>query len=573
MATRGGPTRKVPGNPLGGVLRDLERRARSTTTGQGPQGPQGETGADGAIGPQGPTGPAGPPGADGTPGTTGADGATGATGPQGPDGDSAYQVAVDNGFVGTEAEWLDSLKGAQTYTVADWLAQTTAFVAHRGSGGEYPEMSALAFDASASVMKVNGCVPALEISANITADKTLIAIHDTTLDRTTTGTGSITAQSWANIRNHAKTDESDFLGAGWEPQSISTVRSLMDRYFGKAVLFVEPKSNPTIQPLQRLLTDYPQAWRSVWWKMPYDNPANTTMKALGYSVWGYVQTPDTTTDAQLNAVDANITMWGLPTDSSDAQIARFVARGKPVMCWEVHRRCEVARLSALGVKGMMCSQVAYVTRTTTANLTLQSMSTDDFASQVKSPGNFGRIGMSRVHQPLYTPAGEVYFPVPTQRSYMLGGLAKVATPSSYTIKFSMMWPVLPSPSTFHSGIAFCKPDDNYYWFNEVGGPPVGGYHLVMRGNGDMQIFRHDPGVQAGTPLGTVVTTTAPVAGAVMTFEIRVSASQIVAARTDTVTEFTTTTTSTTYRGPYFHLSTGSIVDAAQTPHWSAVTWV
>lgn len=31
---------------------------------------------------------------------------------QGPAGDSAYQVAVNNGFVGTEAEWLEALKGA-----------------------------------------------------------------------------------------------------------------------------------------------------------------------------------------------------------------------------------------------------------------------------------------------------------------------------------------------------------------------------------------------------------------------------------------------------------------------------
>lgn len=553
MAERGGPARSIPGNPLGGILRDLERRTRSTTSGVGPKGAQGDTG------PQGETGP---------PGTSGSDGADGAPGA---DGDSAYQVAVDNGFVGTEAEWLDSLKGAQTYQVSDWLAQTVAYTAHRGSGGEYPEMSALAFDAAASVMKVNGCVPALEISANVTSDKTLIAIHDTTLDRTTTGTGTIVNQSWANIRNHAKTDESDFLGTGWEAQPISTVRSLLDRYFGKAVIFIEPKSNHAIQPLQRLLTDYPQAWRSVVWKMPFDNPAHQTMRALGYETWGYAQTPDTTTDAQLNAADPYITMWGLPTDSSDAQVTRFVSRGKPVMCWEVHRRCEVTRLSALGVKGMMCSQVDYVTRTNTPNfLNLQAGPCDDFASQVKSPGNFGRVGMSRVHQPVLTSSGEAYFLTPTQRSYMLGRMAKVPAPATYTIQFSMMWPVLPSPATFHSGLAFCKPDDNYYWFNEVGGPVVGGYHLVMRGNGDMQIFRHDPGTQAGTPLGTVVTTTAPVAGATMKFEIRVSATQIVAARTDTVTEFTTTTTSTTYRGPYFHLSTGSIVDPAQTPHWSAV---
>ena len=31
-------------------------------------------------------------------------------GEKGPEGKSAYQVAVDNGFTGTEAEWLESLK-------------------------------------------------------------------------------------------------------------------------------------------------------------------------------------------------------------------------------------------------------------------------------------------------------------------------------------------------------------------------------------------------------------------------------------------------------------------------------
>lgn len=43
----------------------------------------------------------GPPGQDGSPGTPGAAGGT---------GDSAYEVAVKNGFTGTEAEWLASLE-------------------------------------------------------------------------------------------------------------------------------------------------------------------------------------------------------------------------------------------------------------------------------------------------------------------------------------------------------------------------------------------------------------------------------------------------------------------------------
>lgn len=55
--------------------------------------------------PQGEQGPVGDPGQDG------ADGLPGAVGPQGPPGDaglSAYQIAQNNGYVGTEQEWLET---------------------------------------------------------------------------------------------------------------------------------------------------------------------------------------------------------------------------------------------------------------------------------------------------------------------------------------------------------------------------------------------------------------------------------------------------------------------------------
>jgi microcystin-dependent protein len=57
----------------------------------------------------------GPKGDKGDKGDTGGDGADstvpGPVGPEGADGKSAYQIAVDKGFVGTEEQWLASLKG------------------------------------------------------------------------------------------------------------------------------------------------------------------------------------------------------------------------------------------------------------------------------------------------------------------------------------------------------------------------------------------------------------------------------------------------------------------------------
>jgi hypothetical protein len=63
-------------------------------------------GADGATGPQGPQG------LKGDTGLTGPQGSQGLQGIAGQDGQSAYEIAISTGFVGTEIQWLASLKGA-----------------------------------------------------------------------------------------------------------------------------------------------------------------------------------------------------------------------------------------------------------------------------------------------------------------------------------------------------------------------------------------------------------------------------------------------------------------------------
>lgn len=70
----------------------------------GPPGAPGGPGSQGAPGTPGTPGTQGPPGADGAPGAPGADGA---------DGQSAYQIAVALGYIGSEAQWLASLQGPQ----------------------------------------------------------------------------------------------------------------------------------------------------------------------------------------------------------------------------------------------------------------------------------------------------------------------------------------------------------------------------------------------------------------------------------------------------------------------------
>lgn len=78
----------------------------------GVDGRDGADGQNGRDGMDGKDGRDGVDGADGAPGHDGKDGKDGRNRKDGTDGKSAYEIAVANGFSGTETEWLASLKAA-----------------------------------------------------------------------------------------------------------------------------------------------------------------------------------------------------------------------------------------------------------------------------------------------------------------------------------------------------------------------------------------------------------------------------------------------------------------------------
>jgi hypothetical protein len=96
-----------------------EKGDKGDTGDVGPQGEPGEKGDTGDVGPQGEPGEKGDTGEKGDKGDTGdvgPQGEPGDQGLQGNDGLSAYQIALNNGFDGTEQEWLESLEADPAQT-------------------------------------------------------------------------------------------------------------------------------------------------------------------------------------------------------------------------------------------------------------------------------------------------------------------------------------------------------------------------------------------------------------------------------------------------------------------------
>src|SRR5690606_35588206 len=118
----------------------------------------------------------------------------------------------------------ESGEAQPAYTIDDLLAQPVFAVAHRGSGAEFPEHTLVGYEASASMLRNSGYVPAIEVSLAITGEKVPVCLHDPTLERTTDGSGLILDHTWADVYNGVRTDESDFLGAGWEGQRLNSLR-------------------------------------------------------------------------------------------------------------------------------------------------------------------------------------------------------------------------------------------------------------------------------------------------------------------------------------------------------------
>jgi glycerophosphoryl diester phosphodiesterase len=108
-------------------------------------------------------------------------------------------------------------------------------VAHRGDSARFPENTAEAFRGA-----VEAGADMVELDVQLTKDGKVVVLHDATLDRTTTGSGSVSGKTLAEVKALSAHFPSRF-GEAFRGATVPTLSEALDVLRGKAGVLVEMK--------------------------------------------------------------------------------------------------------------------------------------------------------------------------------------------------------------------------------------------------------------------------------------------------------------------------------------------
>jgi len=218
--------------------------------------------------------------------------------------------------------------------------------AHRGGGAEQPENSAKAFAAAQALG-----YRYIEIDVQATVDGTLIVFHDDTLDRTTNGSGTISALPYAQV--------SQALIGGSE--AIMTLEQALVE-FPHIRFNIDIKTEKALAPTLRLVEKM-QCFDRICLASFSDNRLAKVRRQLG---------PEVCTSAgPLGVFALKLASWGLPLPASPVHCAQvpvseygvtivtagFIRhcnnKGVAVHVWTIDNANEMRRLIRLGVNGLI----------------------------------------------------------------------------------------------------------------------------------------------------------------------------------------------------------------------------
>lgn len=459
----------------------------------------------------------------------------------------------------------NAAEAAARYVPAAVIANMTTPMrtAHRTGGstnafvvGPYPENTiegGRGIIAAATTAGISNFV--LNCQFQPSADGTVVAHHDTSVDRTTTGTGNLADMGYGAIKS-LSIDADTYTGSTvWgNALKVPTVDDILDAFGGKVALNLAAYGASSTGIGQSIVSKVLARGLGPTVIVGSFNTLNLT-PARDAGIATIYYPPDEGQAGATAAEVAAVNVWatGLPKyvgvsiASTDAYISSLIAAGLHVSVYFTTRRYDRDRLLALGVQGIISDDPIY--QHTSGRL--WTSTTDPYTTgawphgALESDANLGRGSLSANGLKSTSQAN--------QQAFVQGSRCPIASPAgTYTFTGSVTFDAITADLTRSAQIFICAPDDR-----KTSGTPstnsgvVDGYVVLLRANGNMELFRNTFGTQANIKVGSTGASATITQGTTVPFTLQVTPTTITLTRTDTAA--TIAWTDSTYRGAYYHV--------------------
>ena len=242
-------------------------------------------------------------------------------------------------------------------TVPALLDGNPFYIAHRGGGSDWPELTTYAYQ---QAVKLPG-LKAVEVSVALSSDGVLVCSHDATTGRLTEQSYVISKTPWSTLAK-LTVSAAETRDPKQPSQPFSKLDDVLNVLSDNFVVFIEPKTSIADVPLMKRLMAWDQPQRVVW-KQPINSQRFAEAKRHGFSTWGYVLNDPAHLGANLTryAADPAVDMLGAPLAESDKLcdnvVSTATSNGKLTVAFTVSSATDRQRALGLGCRGLMVSAI------------------------------------------------------------------------------------------------------------------------------------------------------------------------------------------------------------------------
>lgn len=406
-------------------------------------------------------------------------------------------------------------------SLTDVLAEDGVFViGHRGTPSTAPEHTMEGYRVA-----VASSVKAIEPDVYMISDNSLVDMHDSTVDRTTTSSGTVasyTASSWKQL----VVDASSFLGGGWADQRAPFFTEVLAE-FGNKVIIVPEAKNTCMAELCDMLDRF-GIGNDMVLLQSFDIDECDVAVARGYKViWLGNVSVDTADTHSIPFVGPSYTWAGLDT----AYVDSAHSKGIGVIAYTVNRLYQLDALNTKGVDGVFSDDPVYL------NNRGPKLTEDAWDKQTWLPGTIAPSGRRGT---FYAPDWYGFDYVSGEQNACQQGWVSTKDGNTFTIDFTA---IIDQVSYAGRWFGIYVGTSDYEWI-DFAGNGGNGYHALFRNTGVGTLYRVTNGT--ATQIGTFTSTSVTLGVTEVQMRLTVTPTNIKWERVDVAAS--TTVADTTYRG-------------------------